>query len=135
MAPMVTMLWIAGAVQLAIALANAPLARMLSVRTHMAGVPPILRQLFTVHWLYIVGLLVWFASLCFLFGPDLAGGSPLGRAMSGFLSLFWVTRIVVHVAYYDPELRRAHRLLDAAFLSAVVYLAIVFGVAASGASL
>jgi len=49
--------------------------------------------------------------------------------MSGFLSLFWVTRIVVHVAYYDPELRRAHRLLDAAFLSAVVYLAIVFGVA------
>ncbi|MBI3449305.1 MAG: hypothetical protein HY049_10370 [Acidobacteria bacterium] len=134
MTTMIPLLWTAGAIHLAIALANAPLARILEVRTHMAGVPPILRQVFTVHWLYIVGMLVGFTALCFAFAPELAGASPLGRALSGFLSLFWLTRIVVHVAYYDAKLRRAHRLLDAAFLSAAAYLALVFGAAASGAS-
>jgi hypothetical protein len=120
----------AGAVHVGIIAANIPLPSRLRVRERLAGVPRFLRQIFYVHWLYIVIVVGLFAVLCFGFASQLAGGSALGRFLSGFMASFWLLRIGLQIFYYDREVRRDNRALDMLYLGSLTMLVVVFGVAA-----
>jgi len=113
-----------------IILANIPLPGKLRVGERLAGVPRLVRQIFCVHWIYIVIVLGLFAGLCFGFSRELAGATPLGRFLSGFMAAFWLLRIGLQIFYYDPEVRRENRGLDSLYLGALAVLVVVFGVAA-----
>jgi hypothetical protein len=113
-------------------LANIPLPRKLRVQERLAAVPLIVRQIFYVHWIYIVIVVGMFGALCFGFARELAGGSGLGRFLSAFMCAFWGLRIVLQVFYYDGATRRENRGLDALYLGSLVVLVGVFGVAAWG---
>jgi hypothetical protein len=123
------MIWSAGVVDVGIMLANIPLPGRLRVQERLSGVPRFVRQIFYVHWGYIVMVLGMFAALCFGFAPELAGASALGRFLSGFMAAFWLLRVGLQVFYYDREIRRENRLLDSMYLVALVVLVVVFGVA------
>jgi len=110
--------------------ANVPLPGKLRVRQHLAPVPKFIRQIFFVHWAYIVLVLGFFSVLCLGFPSHLASGTGLGRFLSGFLAVFWLLRIVLQWTYYDPQLRREHRLLDLMYTLALVVLSVVFSFAA-----
>ena len=129
---MVRAIWGAGVVHLGIIAANIPLPARLRVRERLAGVPRFIRQIFYVHWIYIVIVLGMFAGLCFGFAPELAGGSGLGRFLSAFMCGFWALRIVLQVSYYDPEIRRENRGMDSLYLGSLAVLVVVFGAAAWG---
>lgn len=124
------LIWGAGAVHVGIIAANVPLPRRLRVRERLAGVPRFLRQIFYVHWIYIVIVLGMFAALCFGFTAELAGGSGLGRFLSGFMAAFWVLRIGLQLFYYDREVRRENWRLDMIYVGSLVVLVVVFGSAA-----
>jgi cyanate permease len=124
------LIWGAGVVQVGIVLANIPLPGRLKVRERLAGVPRFLRQVFYVHWAYIVIVVGLFAALCFGFAPELAGASGLGRFLSGFMAGFWLLRIVLQVFYYDRELRRELRKLDLLYVVMLAVLVGIFGTAA-----
>jgi len=126
------LIWGAGAVHVGIIAANVPLPRRLRVRERLAGVPRFVRQIFYVHWIYIVIVLGLFAALCFGFAPELAGASRLGRFLSGFIAGFWLLRIVLQISYYDREVRRENRGLDMLYVGALIVLVVVFGIAALG---
>ncbi len=126
-------LWLAGAIHAAIVLANFPLPAKLRVREGIAPLPPFLRQVFIVHWIYIVLTVGCFSALCFLFPRELAGASPLGRFLSGFLGLFWGLRILLQLFYYDAGVRRENRVLDLAYMLSLFVLVGIFGAAAAGA--
>jgi hypothetical protein len=123
-------IWGAGAVHLGIIAANIPLPGRLRVRERLAGVPRLMRQIFYVHWLYIVIVLGMFAALCFGFARELAGATAMGRFLSAFMAAFWLLRIDLQVFYYDPEIRRQNRVLDALYMVSLVVLVMVFGTAA-----
>ena len=127
---MIRAIWGAGVVHVGIMAANIPLLRRLLVRERLAGVPRFIRQIFYVHWVYIVIVLGLFAVLCFGFAPELAGASGLGRFLSGFMAGFWLLRIVLQVVYYDREVRRENRGLDVIYLGALVVLVGILGIAA-----
>jgi len=129
---LVPYVWAAGAVQLAIAGANFFLPAKLRYRENISRISPILRQISLVHWVYIVWVLVIFSGLCFFFAPQLASGSTLGRYLSAMLALFWLSRCVVQLFYYEKELRRQNRLADTVFLLAFFYLGAVFATATIG---
>jgi hypothetical protein len=126
---MIQAIWAAGAVHLAIIGANVPLPGMLQVRDRLAPVPRFVRQIFCVHWIYILLVLAMFATLCFAFARDLAGATSIGRFLSGFIGAFWLLRIALQVLYYDRAVRREHPLLDALYLLALSVLVLVFGIA------
>jgi len=123
-------IWVAGAVHTSIMAANAPLPGRLRVRERLAGVPRFVRQIFYVHWVYIVIVLGLFAALCFGFARDLAGASALGRFLSAFMAAFWLLRILLQVIYYDKEIRRENRILDMLYLVSLIVLVLIFGTAA-----
>ena len=127
---LIQLIWLAGAVQLAIVAGNFVLPAKLECRENLARVSPMIRRVFIVHWAYIVAVLGMFSALCFFFAPDLAGASRLGRFLSAAIALFWLPRIPIQLFLYDAGLRRKHRLADVMMLLALVYLVVVFGFAA-----
>lgn len=129
------LIWAAGAVQLMILAANFILPEKLRCRENLARMSPILRDVFIVHWIYILAILGIFSTICFRFAPELAGASRLGRFFSAAMALFWLPRIPIQLFVYDPELRRKHRLGDVAMLTALSFLVLVFGAAAWGVKL
>ena len=128
---MMRAIWGAGCVHVGIMAANVPLPGRLRVRERLAGVPRFVRQIFYVHWVYIVIVLGMFAALCFGFARELAGASALGRFLSGFMAGFWLLRIVLQVFYYDREIRRENCGLDLMYVGSLMVLVVVFGVAAA----
>jgi hypothetical protein len=127
---MIWFIWLAGAIHVAIVLTNIPLPGRLRVRESLAGVPRFLQQIFYVHWAYIVLVVGFFGTLCFCFAPELAGASVLGRVLSAFIAGFWLLRIGLQWFYYDPEVRRQNRGLDALYNVALVALVAIFSMAA-----
>jgi len=125
------LIWLAGGIHIAIILANIPLPRKLQVKRNLAGVPIFIRQVFYVHWLYIVLTVGLFAVLCFAFARDLAGATPMGRFLSAFVAAFWLLRLVLQRFFYDPQLRREIPWMDAAYQLALVMLIGIFTVAAA----
>jgi len=128
--PLSAWIQVSGAVQLAIGLANLPLASRLQYRKNLAGASAIVREVFYVHAAYIVLVVLGFAALSLLFPAELASGRPLGRFLSAFLAIFWLLRVPIQLFYYPAEIRRQNRLADGIFTVAFAFLAIIFGLAA-----
>lgn len=128
--PVIAALWIAGLVQLAIALANFVLPGKLRYRENLARVAPIVRQIFVVHSGYIVGIVVLFAAITFGFASELASGRGLGRFLAASLSLFWFCRIPLQLLYYDSDVRRMNRAGDVAMTVALAFIASTYAWAA-----
>lgn len=126
------LIWAAGAVQLVILAANFALPEKLRCRENLARVSPMIRQVFIVHWTYILAILAIFSSLCFWFAPELAGASRMGHFLSVVIALFWLSRIPIQLFFYDSELRRRHRVGDVSMLLAISFVVLVFGAAALG---
>ena|SRR5580692_5736582 len=121
---MMRAIWGAGCVHVGIMAANVPLPGRLRVRERLAGVPRFVRQIFYVHWVYIVIVLGMFAALCFGFARELAGASALGRFLSGFMAGFWLLRIVLQIFYYDREIRRENWGLDLMYVVSLIVLVV-----------
>lgn len=122
----IRLLWVAGAIQAGIVLANGILPGRLRVHENMRPVPTFIRQIFYVHWIYIVLIVGLFSTLCFGFAHELTSGR-LGRFLCAFMGAFWLLRILLQWFYYDREIRRANRLLDALYLAGLIAMAAIFG--------
>jgi hypothetical protein len=129
---LIPLLWAAGALQLVIIAANFILPKKLQCRENLSRVSPMIREVFIIHWVYIVLVLGIFTSLSFWFAPELAGASRLGRYLSAVIAVFWLLRVPVQLFFYDPDIRKQNRVGDVVFLLAFSYLGIVFAVAALG---
>lgn len=123
------LLWLAGFVQLAIASANFFLPAKLNYKENLSRVSPIIRQIFVVHSVYIVGVVLLFAALTFGFAGELASGHGLGRFLAASIDVFWLFRAPVQLLYYDAALRRSNRLGDLAFTASTLFLAATYGAA------
>ncbi len=121
------LLWIAGFVQVAIASANLFLPRKLKYRENLSRVSPIIRQIFVVHSVYVVGVVLLFAAMTFSFAGELASGHGLGRFLAAAIALFWLLRAPVQLLYYDSTLRRENRWGDVAFTAGALFLAATYG--------
>jgi hypothetical protein len=123
---LVPWIWAAGAIHLILVAANVFLPGILDYRGNLARMQPIIRQIFVVHSIYLVLILLIFSCACLFFATDLAGASGLGRFLCAVMAFFWMLRIPLQLFYYDPELRRQRRFADVAYTMAVAFLAIVF---------
>ena len=121
---------IAGLCQLGVASANCFAVRLFRYRAALAPVPETVRQVFWVQNVFIVMTVLGVSFLCLAFPAELARGTGLGRAVSGFFALFWGLRLGVQVFYYSRTKRRQYPVLDLVFVMTFLYLTGVFVVAA-----
>ena len=126
--------WIyaAGIVQLVIAAANFFIPRKLNYLENLQKVTPIVRQIFIIHCVYIVWVLLAFALICFLYPHELVSGHGLGRFLSGWMALFWGLRVFIQRFYYEESAKKLNRPADIGFTLAFAYLSVIFALAAWG---
>ncbi len=130
MNPLIPWIWAAGVVQLVIAAANIFIPKKLSYGDNLIKVSPIFKQVFIIHAVYIVWVLLAFAAMCFLYPQELISGHGLGRFMSGWMALFWGIRVFIQRFYYDDAAKKLNRPADIGFTLAFAYLGVVFAIAA-----
>ena len=119
----------AGVILLGLVLANFVAAKRWRYADNLAGSEAMVRQIFYVHCAYIVAIIAALAVLC-LGWPRLLLEDGMGRVLCGFFGLFWGSRVVVHLTYYDKEVRRRDRGWDVFFLGVFLVLSAVFTLAA-----
>ncbi len=115
----------AGMILLGLVLANFVAAKRWRYADNLAGAEPMVRQIFYVHCSYIIAIIAALAVLC-LGWPHLLIEDRMGRVLCGFFGLFWGSRVVVQLTYYDMEVRRRDRGWDVFFLGVFVVLSAVF---------
>jgi hypothetical protein len=74
---------------------------VVGLRAHLATLPKFIRQLFWVYYAFIGLSLVCFGLGTFFLADQLAAGTPLARAVCGFLALFWSVRFLAGTFVFD----------------------------------
>ena len=125
------LLQIAGALHLGLVCAGASMPRAVGLRNHIASLPPFIRRLFLVYFVFIGLMLVGFGSLTFFFAGSMAAGEPMARALCVMMLVFWMIRLFVAAFVFDvrPYLtnwfyRLGHRATNLVF----VYLVVIYGI-------
>lgn len=97
----VLLLKLAALTYLGLLAAGALLPGVVGLRQHLSTLPRFIRQLFWVYYAFIGLSLVSFGLGTFLLADELAAGTPLARAVCGFLALFWTVRLVAGTFVFD----------------------------------
>src|SRR5438132_11599363 len=95
------LLQLAGVLHIGLVWAGASMPRAIDLRRHIQVLPPFIRRLFLVYFLFIGLMLVGFGSLTFLFAGPIAAGEPLALALSILMLIFWTIRLVVAAFVFD----------------------------------
>jgi len=129
-----TFLLFAGALHLGLVWAGATVPGVINLRAHLAELPPLVRRLFWVYFTFIGLTLFGFGLITFCFAQALADGSPLSRALCGFLAVFWTLRLVIAAFVFDvrpylttPYYRLGYHATTAVFIYlAATYACVAF---------
>lgn len=130
------MLQLAGVLHLGIFCAGMLMPYAVGMRKQVAVLPPFLRRLFWVYYVFIAFCLVNFGALTFFGAQTLAEGGLLARVICIFLTIFWTMRLLVAAFVLDvrPYLTNAFwRMGYAATNIAFGCLPIVYAIAALNA--
>jgi hypothetical protein len=97
------LLQLAAAVQLLILIASALTPRVLDWRKNLVALHPFLRKLFWVYGVFIVMVIIAFATLTFRHADAMAAREPIARSLCLFIAIFWGARLFVQFAIFDAR--------------------------------
>ena len=126
------MIVLAGLVQFAIASTSLLIPRLLDWPKETALLRPLTRRVFWTYAGYILGTNLWFAVLAVGWPSQLAGGTPLASLVTGFISLYWLVRIVIQFAWFRGSLfddRALFKVAEVVYVSGFAFVTIVFAMA------
>jgi hypothetical protein len=131
-----SLLRIAAAAQLAIALLNLFLVPLLDWKADLDRMPLLFREVFHVHCWFISITLVMFGVMTLRFADAMAASSDEAcRWLTAGIGLFWAIRTVLQVAYYSGSHwhgRLVRTVMHVALLATYGGLALVYSLSAFG---
>jgi len=81
--------------------AGALMPKAVDLWKHVKDLPPFIRRLFKVYYVFIGFMLLSFGLLTWIHAEELASGTPLAQAVSVVMALFWTIRLVVAGFVFD----------------------------------
>lgn len=123
-------LWIGGYALVVLCIASFWIPKVLRWREKLAGLTPLMRELWWTYSIYVWSSHVFFAVLSLGFGDWLTGGSGSAIAMCTFMLLWWSVRLYLQFFGFDlsevePSVmnRMAKHLLTLLFIGLVILYA------------
>jgi hypothetical protein len=92
---------LAGVGHVALCLGSLLIPKMLQWKQHLNTLQPLLRQMFWTYAAYILVINFCFGIVSLAGTDELLNGSFLARCITGFISLYWLTRIGIQFFYFD----------------------------------
>ncbi len=124
---------LAGCAHLGLIAAGLLMPGAVGLRRHLVSLPRFIRQLFWVYYLFIGLTLISSGLGTYFLAGQLAAGTPLARAVCGFLAIFRTARLAVALFVFDlrPYLTTPWRRAGLAAANLVfACLAVIYGWAA-----
>jgi len=118
-----------GVVQLGILSVATLLPHKLDLKTQLRKVDPLLRQLVWVYGAYVVLMIATLGAVSLGLADVLVGGTPLGRAVTGFIAVFWTARLILQFFVFDVKPYLTNRLYALGYhmlTVAFLYLSVTF---------
>ncbi len=126
-----TLVFVAGVGQLVLVAASLAIPRVLRWREDTARLRPLTRQVFWTYAAYI-----WCTNLSFglvsLRPGWLLDGSPLAACVTGFITAYWVGRVLIQFFYFDRSDAPSGwhvRLAEVGLVGLFIYLALTYAAA------
>jgi hypothetical protein len=127
-----TILILAGLTQFAIAATSLTIPRLLDWPKETALLRPLTRYVFWTYACYILGTNLWFATLAAGWPSELLARTPLAALVTGFISVYWLARVVIQFVWFHTALADDRMLFKAAeviYVSGFAFVACVFAAA------
>ena len=96
-------IFVSGVLHFGTLIASATVPQVLDWKGELRKLSQLSRQLIWVHGVFIVLTIIGFGGLTILFSGDLAAGTPLARAVCGFIALFWAARLAIQFFVFDAQ--------------------------------
>ena len=116
-----------------LAWAGLTMPKTVGLRGHLAPLPPFIRHLFYVYFIFIALMLVSFGALTFLFAHNIAAGEPVARGLCLLMLGFWTVRLFVAAFIFDVRPYLKNGLLRVGYHATnlvFIYLVAVYALAA-----
>lgn len=121
---------VAGTLQLLLAAMNVVLLNRINRRNDLQRLSLLNRQIFQVHYLFIILILTLMGILSLAYADVLLEPRRLARVLLAGLACFWLARLAVQWLVYDRELWRGRRFETSVHIAFTVlwsYFAVVYG--------
>lgn len=96
-----TLLQLAGLLHIGLVWAGATMPRTVGLAEHLKNLPPFIRRLVWVYYVFIGLILISFGVMTFLFAEQMANGEPVARALCIVMALFWTVRLIAAAFVFD----------------------------------
>ena len=123
---------LAGLTQLAVAATSLLIPRLLGWKKETALLRPLTRCVFWTYAGYILGTNLWFAALAIAWPSELLNGTPLAAMVTGFISIYWLVRVIVQFGWFHRALgedRLLFKIAEVVYVSGFAFVTTVFAVA------
>lgn len=95
---------VAAGAQLAIAILNLFLIRIMKWKPDLAQMPLLLRQVFRIHCYFISITLAIFGAVTWRFASEIAvAASPICAWLAAGIGIFWLVRSIMQWTHYSPS--------------------------------
>ena len=98
-----TSIYLAGFAQIALVLGSLAIPRILNWNMELAKVRTLIKQMFWTYAAYILVIKLSFGLLSLLAYKELTNGSLLAKAICGFISIYWSSRVLIQFFYFDRK--------------------------------
>jgi hypothetical protein len=98
---MKTLLILAGIGQICLAIGSTVIPKLLKWKEETAKLSKLTGQVFWTYAVYILTINFSFGLLSVLLPDSLTDGSSLAIAVSGFITLYWLSRLMIQFFYFD----------------------------------
>lgn len=125
-------IFIVGLAQITLAVGSLAIPKILNWRGELSKVRPIIKQIFWTYAAYILGFNLSFGFLSVFSGEELVNGSILAKAVTGFIAVYWISRILIQFFYFDrSDFPRGgwYRAGEIALVTLFIVLSTVYGCA------
>ena len=124
-----TFILLAGIAQIALALGSISIPQILNWKDKLTETDPLIRQIFWVYACYILVMNLSWGLLSVFNYKELASGSRLGTVITGFIALYWISRLLIQFFYFDrsnfPK-GKWHQFGEIVLVSTFVFLTVTY---------
>lgn len=96
-----TFILLAGIAQIVLALGSLTIPRILNWKDNLAKTSALISQMFWVYAGYIFVINLSFGLLSICDSEELTNRSRLGTILTGFIALYWISRVLIQFIYFD----------------------------------
>jgi hypothetical protein len=93
--------YLCGWAQVALVIGSLAIPKILNWKQELAKVQPLIKQMFWTYAAYILVINLYFGLLSILDYNDISNGSQLSMLITGFIAIYWISRILIQFLYFD----------------------------------